>query len=76
MYTGQRLEFSSAIPLEHYTDLFDQAALQIEGRPQISDDVTPFDDDVMIPGQDDAKPAYHPVVTGLFTAFSQIQSGK
>ncbi|KAK7109488.1 carbohydrate sulfotransferase 15-like [Littorina saxatilis] len=60
---GQRLEFSSAIPLEHYTDLFDQAALQIEGRPQISDDVTPFDDDVMIPGQDDAKPAYHPVVT-------------
>ena len=64
LFSGQRIKYSSAIPLKDYMDLFDKAALQIESRQEVSDDVTSADDDVLKHGQDDVRHAFHPVVTG------------
>ncbi|KAL8616604.1 hypothetical protein ACOMHN_036636 [Nucella lapillus] len=59
---GLRLNYSSAISLRDYIDLFDNAALQIENRRHFDDDVN--DDVSWSQGRDDVRTEYHPAVTG------------
>ena len=73
---GFRMEYSSAVSVRDYIDLFDKAALQIESRQEgaADDSSRTDDDDEREPhgdGQDDVRAAYHPVVAGQ----SQCQAG-